>query len=44
MPAEIHIYEKGKHGVGMNPTTKTPTDTWGARLADWLKDRKIAAQ
>ena len=40
VPAELHIYEKGKHGVGMNPKTgaKGPTHG-GERLADWLKTR-----
>lgn len=38
---ELHIYERGRHGVGMNPKTGTPTDTWSDRLADWLKARQI---
>lgn len=38
VPAELHIYEKGKHGVGLAP--KDPIlSTWGGRLADWLKGR-----
>lgn len=37
VPAELHVYEKGRHGVGINPTTGTPTDTWKDRLTDWLK-------
>src|SRR5207244_10840556 len=41
VPAELHLYEKGRHGVGMNPKTGTPTDTWGSRLAEWLAAREI---
>ena len=31
VPAEIHLYEKGGHGFGMN--NKTSSDKW----MDWLK-------
>jgi lysophospholipase L1-like esterase/dienelactone hydrolase len=34
--AEMHIYEKGLHGFGMNKN-KIPTDTWHERLTDWMK-------
>lgn len=38
VPAELHIYEKGTHGVGLAP--KDPIlSTWPQRLADWLKGR-----
>ncbi|MCY2965814.1 MAG: alpha/beta hydrolase, partial [Planctomycetota bacterium] len=38
VPAELHIYEKGAHGVGLAP--KDPVlSTWSGRLADWLKVR-----
>jgi acetyl esterase/lipase len=37
VPAEIHIYEKGGHGFGMNnPTTK---DKWMERCKNWLESR-----
>jgi acetyl esterase/lipase len=37
VPAEIHIYEKGGHGFGMNnPTTK---DKWMERCKNWLDSR-----
>ncbi len=36
VPAEIHIYERGPHGVGMAPNDPV-LSTWTARLADWLK-------
>jgi len=36
VPAELHIYEKGPHGVGLAP--KDPIlATWSDRLAGWLK-------
>ncbi len=36
VPAELHIYEKGRHGVGL--ASKDPVlSSWPARLADWLK-------
>src|SRR5262245_19149163 len=42
VPAELHIYEKGKHGVGINPKNVSPgTDAWKDRLADWLKTRGV---
>ncbi len=38
VPAELHIYEKGNHGVGL--AQKDPVlATWPDRLADWLKSR-----
>ena len=46
VPAELHIYEKGKHGVGLGRDPKwtggeTSVATWPDRLTDWLKNRKI---
>jgi acetyl esterase/lipase len=36
VPAELHIYERGPHGVGLAP--KDPVlSSWPERLADWLK-------
>jgi acetyl esterase/lipase len=34
-PAEIHIYQKGGHGFGMQQQ-HIPTDTWIDRFGDWL--------
>jgi dipeptidyl aminopeptidase/acylaminoacyl peptidase len=40
VPAELHIYERGPHGVGL--AQKDPVlSTWPARLADWLKLRGL---
>jgi acetyl esterase/lipase len=38
VPAELHIYEKGRHGVGLAPADPV-LNTWPDRLADWLKER-----
>jgi acetyl esterase/lipase len=36
VPAEMHIYEHGRHGVGLAP--KDPVlSSWPSRLEDWLK-------
>lgn len=38
VPAELHIYQKGGHGFGMNarPNATGPTD-WQGRALDWLR-------
>ncbi len=36
VPAEMHIYLKGRHGVGL-ATSDPVLRTWPERLADWLK-------
>ena len=38
VPAEQHIYEQGRHGVGLAPTDAV-LSTWPSRLADWLRVR-----
>jgi acetyl esterase/lipase len=35
VPAEMHIYQRGKHGVGLAPTDQV-LSSWSDRLADWL--------
>ena len=40
VPAEMHIYEHGPHGVGLAPTDEA-LSTWPARLADWLRVRGL---
>jgi acetyl esterase/lipase len=40
VPAEIHIYERGPHGIGLAPQDPV-LSTWPARLADWLKVRGL---
>jgi acetyl esterase/lipase len=38
VPAELHIYENGPHGVGL-AWSDIVLSTWPARLADWLRNR-----
>jgi acetyl esterase/lipase len=38
VPAEMHIYEKGPHGVGL-AWSDLALSSWPGRLADWLKRR-----
>ncbi|MBM3769344.1 MAG: alpha/beta hydrolase [Acidobacteria bacterium] len=38
VPAELHIYEKGPHGVGLG-WSDVALSSWPARLADWLRNR-----
>jgi acetyl esterase/lipase len=40
VPAEMHIYEHGPHGVGLAATDEA-LSTWPARLADWLRGRGL---
>jgi acetyl esterase/lipase len=42
VPVELHMYEKGRHGVGINPkNVSTGTDAWRLRLAEWLADQGL---
>ncbi|NJR43420.1 MAG: prolyl oligopeptidase family serine peptidase, partial [Akkermansiaceae bacterium] len=36
VPAELHIYQRGPHGVGLAPGDPV-LGSWKDRLADWLK-------
>jgi acetyl esterase/lipase len=40
VPAEMHIYQTGRHGVGLAQSDPVLA-TWPARLADWLKVRGL---
>ncbi len=40
VPAELHIYEKGPHGVGLAPKDEV-LSTWKDRLAAWMKGRGL---
>lgn len=42
-PAELHMYEKGKHGFGMKKQG-LPTDAWIDRLTDWMKMHELIKQ
>jgi dipeptidyl aminopeptidase/acylaminoacyl peptidase len=46
VPAELHVYEKGRHGVGLaTGAGGTPNDpvltTWKEHLLDWMKGRGL---
>lgn len=46
VPCELHIYEKGVHGIGLGRDPKwtkgeTSTAGWPDRLAEWLKARSL---
>ncbi len=46
VPVEMHIYEKGRHGVGLGRDPKwtggeKSVATWPDRLADWMKSRGL---
>jgi acetyl esterase/lipase len=43
VPAELHIYERGPHGVGLAEKDAV-LSSWPARLADWLTLRGLAAR
>jgi acetyl esterase/lipase len=40
VPAEMHIYEHGRHGVGLGQNDPVLA-TWPGSLADWLKGRGL---
>lgn len=40
VPYEIHIYETGRHGVGLAPTIPA-LSTWPKLLENWLRARKF---
>jgi dipeptidyl aminopeptidase/acylaminoacyl peptidase len=40
VPAEIHIYERGPHGVGMAQTDSSLSN-WTDRLATWMRVRGL---
>jgi acetyl esterase/lipase len=40
VPAELHIYEQGKHGCAL-ALTDPVLSSWTKRLADWMKVRKL---
>ncbi len=42
IPAEMHIYQKGPHGVGLMPGDPI-LGTWGGHLQDWLRTNGFLA-
>jgi acetyl esterase/lipase len=46
VPCELHIYEKGRHGVGLGRDPRwtggeASVATWPDRLADWMRARNL---
>lgn len=46
VPVELHIYEKGRHGVGLGRDPKwtggePSVATWPDRLSDWMRSRGL---
>ncbi len=46
VPCELHVYEKGRHGVGLGRDPKwtggePSVATWPDRLADWMRSRGL---
>lgn len=40
VPAELHVYRKGRHGLGLAPGVPG-TATWPDRLKDWLEGQGL---
>jgi dipeptidyl aminopeptidase/acylaminoacyl peptidase len=40
VPAELHVYEKGPHGVGLAPHDRE-LSTWPERLIGWMRGRGL---
>jgi acetyl esterase/lipase len=46
VPAEMHVYEKGRHGLGLgtkDPKIAWALGTWPGRLHDWMQLRGLLA-
>ncbi|HWA99981.1 MAG TPA: alpha/beta hydrolase [Pirellulales bacterium] len=43
VPAEMHIYEFGKHGVGLAKDDPV-LSTWSGRLIDWMRGHELIAK
>jgi acetyl esterase/lipase len=42
VPAEMYLFERGTHGMGMKAGFGTASD-WPARAAEWLRGRGLLA-
>ena len=40
VPAELHLYQEGPHGIGLKPGYG-PISEWPARCAEWMKARGL---
>ena len=41
VPAELHVYEKGRHGSGIYFQVDTGVKTWYTQCENWLRDRGL---
>ncbi|QIZ51070.1 alpha/beta hydrolase [Dickeya zeae] len=41
IPAEIHLFEQGKHGFGIRGTTGLPAAMWPQLLNNWIKSLQL---
>jgi acetyl esterase/lipase len=44
VPAEMHIYEKGNHGLGLGTAKGLPFASWPERCAAWMNGRGVLAR
>jgi acetyl esterase/lipase len=44
VPAELHVYEKGQHGLGMDRRPDLPFSSWTKRCAAWMDGRGITGK
>jgi acetyl esterase/lipase len=40
VPAELHLYREGAHGIGLEPN-HGPMSDWPARCAEWMAARGL---
>jgi acetyl esterase/lipase len=40
VPAELHLYQEGPHGIGLKPGYG-PISDWAVRCAEWMKQRGL---
>jgi len=40
VPAEMHLYHKGRHGFGLGKTVG-PVSSWSVRCADWMRSQGL---
>lgn len=43
VPAELHLFEEGPHGIGLNPGFG-PMSDWPARCVEWMAKRGLITQ
>jgi hypothetical protein len=41
VPAELHVYEKGQHGLGLGTGRDLTFASWPERCAAWMRERGL---